>query len=125
MRKLRYVGTLDRDDLRPVVGKDQEKFVFHSRTSKVDRKAGELQYAEGVEMADADALELLTHPVYGVRFLDITDLDPADAAAQPAGAPEPAFAPAPLIATATGFPEPEAETKASKPRAAHKADAEG
>ncbi len=120
MRKLRYVATIDRDDLRPVVGKDNEKFIFHSRTSKVDRKAGERQYAEGVEMADADALELLTHPVYGGRFVDITDLAPTETA-QPADAT--AFAPEPLIATATGFPE--AETKASKPRTTTKADAEG
>lgn len=83
-RKLRYVGTADEVDMRPVVGlagKETDealKFIFYPVGSKIDPAAGNRQAFDGVEVTENQALAILTSPYRVWGFADITD-DPSGA----------------------------------------------
>ena len=121
MQKVRYVGTFDRDDVGPLFGKSDPKYVFYSRTSTRDRKEGERQYREGIELTNAEAAELLTHPEYGRRFqLIAEDEVPGDAllAPEPQGTPETGYPVEPLVPAEAEAP------KASRAKSPAKSDGE-
>ena len=118
MRKLRYTGTADMVDMRPVVGKDSEKFVFYSRRSKRNPKEGERQHLEGVEVSNDDALAILTSPHRVWGFEDITDAANPVVEGQgpePQGTPETGYPVEPLV--------PAEEPKGGKAKATKAGDA--
>lgn len=123
MRKLRYVGTADKVDMRPVVGRAGDdsptglKFVFYARTSKTNRKEGERQHAEGVEVSDKDAMEILTSPHRVWGFEDITDAEhPVLEGDGPQGTPETGYPVEPLVPAEATADTPKGSQKPKPPK---------
>jgi len=97
MRRLAYLGSFERVDMRNVVGKEDPKFIFFGaldpakirrRTLEEVRTAAE-QHANGVEVTNDQALAILTSPNAPAGFYDFTEKDPQPATAGDAQAVAP------------------------------------